>query len=188
MADGRRARHEAARHVHEAAAPDAQLKLGKPWLRIDVAKLAKTQGLGQLGQLGTTDPAQGLELLEAAGAPVTTLGADTVRGQAAEGYRVTVDLSRYRRLLPARQRVQADRLLKALGKTTMPVDVWIGADGLVHRVALATPLALPNAGKLALRTSFDIFDYGAQLDLQAPPAAQVQDATKLLTATKRGKD
>jgi hypothetical protein len=56
--------------------------------------------------------------------------------------------------------------------------VWIGKDGLVRRVRVS--LNLPH-GATAVRTAMamDLYDYGAQVDIAAPPSSQVFDATEL---------
>ncbi len=59
-----------------------------------------------------------------------------------------------------------------LGKRRMPMDVWIGADGLVRRVAyrMAIPVAA-TGGTLTTTVSLDMFAFGAPVHVAAPPAA-----------------
>ena len=64
-----------------------------------------------------------------------------------------------RRNCSARSRVPRSKL------TTVPIDVFVGEDGLVRRLTLA------SGGE---RVSVDFWDFGADVDVPAPPAADVQ--------------
>jgi hypothetical protein len=59
----------------------------------------------------------------------------------------------------------------------LPADVWIGKDGLVRRVALS--YGLTQKGQRAhLDMRMDLFDYGANVTIAAPPSNDVLDATQ----------
>jgi hypothetical protein len=61
---------------------------------------------------------------------------------------------------------------------TVPEDVWIGKDGLVHRIRLS--FGLDQQGKqMQMSMAMDLYDYGADVFIVAPPASAVFDATDL---------
>jgi len=57
---------------------------------------------------------------------------------------------------------------------TVPVDAWIGSDGLVHRIHVSYGLE-----KSRLGLTIDMYDYGAHVTIAAPPSSDVFDATQL---------
>jgi hypothetical protein len=80
---------------------------------------------------------------------IERVGAEDVRGEPTVRYTLTVDC------------VEEDELLVCEGPTAV-VDVWIGDDGLVRRIRLP-------AGDARF------FDYGAPLDVAAPPPELIED-------------
>ena len=60
---------------------------------------------------------------------------------------------------------------------TVPEDVWVGKDGLVHRIRLS--LGVKQGSKpLRMAMSMDLYDYGANVTIAAPPSSDVFDATQ----------
>jgi hypothetical protein len=109
-------------------------------------------------------------MLEAEGAKIQNLGSATIDGAATTHYRVTID--------PAKA-LQATGLTSPLlaGAATrlpssVPVDVWIGKDSLVHRVGTSLDLA-----KSHLNLTLDLYDYGTSVTIAAPASSDVFDAT-----------
>jgi hypothetical protein len=61
---------------------------------------------------------------------------------------------------------------------SIPEDVWIGSDGRVRRIELA--YGLQHQGKpMRMEMSMDIYHYGADVTISAPPSNEVFDATQL---------
>jgi hypothetical protein len=56
-------------------------------------------------------------------------------------------------------------------------DVWIGKNGLVRRVKLAYSLGTPSGDAHAAMT-VNLYDYGADVSIAAPPSSAVFDATQ----------
>lgn len=147
---------------------------GKSWVEVDLSQLASSHGvdLGKLGAGGAGEtPTQILDLLRGAGAAVTDLGPAAVAGASTTHYRVLVDAAELARVagipfVPAGQPATQ----------TVPVDVWIGKDGLVHRVALAL-----GHGTGGATFSATIGDYGTNVSVSAPPSSDVLNATGFLT-------
>lgn len=150
---------------------------GKRWVEVDLSKLASSHGL-DLGSLAAgasaMTPAQVLDLLRGAGATVTSLGSATVDGASTTHYRVLVDADEIAKVagLPARL---TDHLGRH-GTKQLPVDVWIGTDGLVHRVALDL-----RGRARALSFTATLGDYGADASIAPPPSSDVLDVTSFLT-------
>ena len=132
------------------------LPKGKTWLRLDLAKTATAQGL-DLAAIAAQDPAQTLARLSGLG-NVKDLGTEQVGG---------VDTTHYR-----------GRLAKAVaGQSAAPFDVWVGKDdGYVRRVQFANGAAGSTPGT---RITMDLSDFGKDVTITVPSAAETADATTL---------
>jgi hypothetical protein len=132
------------------------LPKGKTWLRLDLAKTATAQGL-DLAAIAAQDPAQTLARLSGLG-NVKDLGTEQVGG---------VDATHYR-----------GRLAKAVaGQSAAPFDVWVGKDdGYVRRVQFANAAAGSRPGT---RITMDLSDFGKDVTITVPSAAETADATTL---------
>src|SRR3954447_14275829 len=124
-------------HLPEKLA--ASVPGGKPWLKLDLDKLAKTQGfdLGALQQSTSgSDPSQQLDQLRGAG-QVKRVGTEKIRGAQTTHYRAKIDLRKAAEKAPAAQRDAArrgiERLIKLEGTSTLPVDVWLDDQGRLRR-------------------------------------------------------
>ena len=111
---------------------------GRDWLRVDLG--ADGEALGEYLDLGGGDPTRLLETLEAAGA-FDEVGSEGVRGVETTRYHGTVASSR--------------------------VDVWVGADGLVRRVAVSDGEGTD--------VRLELFDFGADVEIERPPADDVAE-------------
>ena len=151
----------------------SQLPTGKHWIELNVSKLGKAAGidLGQLMSGSQISPADLLSMLKAEGAKIHKLGPTTVGGTAATHYRVTVDLAK---ALQAQGLTNPMLDLMAAKAPTVPVDVWIGHDGLVHRLHVSY-----GAEQSRMGLTMDMYDYGAHVTIAAPPSSDVYDATQL---------
>lgn len=98
--------------------------------------------------LGTLSPQKLLALLRKASSDTERIGEGEVRGDATVRYRLTVDCEA--------------AVLECEG--TAPVDVWIAEDGIVRRIAIDD-----DEGE----ATFEFFDFGAQIDIEPPPADQL---------------
>jgi len=131
------------------------LPKGKTWLKLDLSKQASAQGL-DLTKLAAQDPAQTLARLQSLG-NVQEVGTEQVDG---------VDTTHYR-----------GRLAQTAGGSAGPFDVWVGKDdGYVRRVQFATGAAASTAGA---RLTMDLSDFGKDVTITVPSAAETADATTL---------
>jgi len=100
--------------------------------------------------LASLSPQKLLRVLRDASSENERVGEEDVRGATTVHYRLTVDCDAAR--LDCR--------------TTTPVGVWIGEDGVVRRIELED-----DEG----RATFEFFDFGAEVEIEPPPAADVID-------------
>jgi hypothetical protein len=159
---------------------------GKTWVKIDLAQVGKAAGLdlSSLQSLGNADPAQFLAYLKQAG-DVRKVGRARVNGTETTRYAGTIELAKAAKATG----VDAERALRQLKQLTgvdrVPVEVWIGDDGLVRRGRIAVDEhGSGGAGRLDLTVDFTRF--GVRVDATAPPAGDVFDASNLAKALGGG--
>ncbi|HEY2789507.1 MAG TPA: hypothetical protein VGI72_08620, partial [Gaiellales bacterium] len=161
-----------------------------PWVKLDLARIESRHGLNvnALANTGGNDPAEMLSTLAGESDSITIAGRHAmVRGVETTHYRAVIDLSKVAASAPPSLRAAArrseTRLEAMLGKHLMPVDVWIGADGLVRRVAYRTSVSAPGAA-VTLTTSvrLEMFGFGVPVHVTAPPASQTTDLTAAVAA------
>jgi hypothetical protein len=167
----------------------AMLPGAKPWVKLDLAELAEREGvdLGGLRSFSDTDPRRTLDYLRAVSGEITTVGAEPVRGVPTTHYRAAVSLRRYPDLVPEEQRrlvrEATDRLIEQLGVGAVPVDVWVGDDGLVRRLAVEFDAGAAAPQGFASKVTMELFDYGTAVAVSPPPAGEVTDLAALLPSS-----
>jgi hypothetical protein len=151
----------------------AQLPAGKRWVELDVSKVGKASGfdLSQLMAGSQFQPSDVLSMLKGEGAKVQSLGSASVGGTATTHYRVTIDTAK---ALESKGLTSPLLAAAAALPASIPADVWIGKDGLVRQVKLALGVA---QGHMAMK--MNLYDYGANASITAPPSSDVFDATQL---------
>ena len=151
----------------------SQLPSGKHWVELDVSKLGKSAGvdLGKLLSGSQIQPGDLLSMLEAEGARIRNLGSATVGGAATTHYHVTIDTAK---ALESKG-LSSPLLAGATAELpTVPVDAWIGKNGLLRRIKIAATTA---QGRFDM--TMDLYDYGTNVTVSAPPSSDVFDATQL---------
>lgn len=161
-----------------------ELGHGKSWIKMDLEETAQAAGIDKsLLNTETQNPAQQVQYLRTVGGEVEKLGSETIDGVKTTHYRGEVDLRRYPKLVPARDRKRAEASVKRLielsgGQAVTPVEVWIGRDRLVRRVS--TSLTQTTGGqKLEIDQTIDYRDFGTRIRIEKPPADEVADVTDL---------
>jgi hypothetical protein len=162
---------------------------GKEWLGFDLGKSLEQAGLGSLDFTQQQDPAQTLRLLRAASDEVKEAGYDQVRGVATTRYVGRMNL---RKALDAgldglglaadeekAAREAMTQMLDQLGSEGLPFEVFVDADGLLRRMTMDMSMTMLGE-RLSMALQMDFFDFGVDVDVQAPPAASVFDATQQL--------
>ena len=162
---------------------------GKQWFGLDLDKSLQQAGLGSLGFTQQQDPAQTLQYLRAASSGVKESGNATVRGVETTRYSGRLDFRKAlgagleRLQLPAAERRRArqgmQRMLGQLGANGVPFEVFVDDDGLLRRLTM--DMSMKAMGQpLSTKVAMDYYDFGVDVDVQAPPARDVTDATRLL--------
>jgi hypothetical protein len=170
----------------------ASLPAGKTWLSMDLAKMAQAQaqGLDFSSLLGNTygDPSQMLGYLKAASGPLVEIGDEDLRGVETRHGRTTVDLAHYLKTLDPATRAKlgpvVDRFESMVGSMRPTMDVWVDDAGLIRRLGMDMAMPVPTAAggsgdALRVEMTIDLFDFGADVAIVAPPAAEVVDAASL---------
>jgi hypothetical protein len=152
--------------------------VGDKWLRVDITSDdPRAAGFASLAT-GQNDSSLLLYFLYGASDPVQALPDETIDGQAMHRLSMSVDLDVAVEQAPAnaREALQANVAgLESEGMdTTVQADVWIGDDGLIHRVQYEYTLGSANGGGNLL-TRCDFADFGEPLDLGIPADADVVD-------------
>lgn len=175
-AQGERLEQRVVDQVLYQKAPGQKAPGGKPWIKIDLQKVAEQQGVNNQ-QIG--DPAQTAAYAKAiTDKDVTEVGTEKVDGVNTTHYRVSVDVAR----LPG-----GDQMRKQLGPT-LPMQVWLDDEGRLRRQQIdmtvkgpASASAEPDGGaapqQLKMTTVMEFSDFGTEVDAEAPRADQVTDMT-----------
>lgn len=158
-------------YVRVPAALSLWLPSVKPWVAVRGERSLDAFGLGELQQ----DPGKLLGLLRASSTRVTKTGTAVVRGVETTRYTAQLELTRAleanadRLGLSERERAElrraAEELRRQSRRTTLPVVVFVDDEGFVRRLTLAAD---------GDRISVDLWDFGADVVVEAPPASDVQ--------------
>jgi hypothetical protein len=145
----------------------AMLPKGKTWLKLDLAKAAKTKGI-DFDSLISQDPSRNFTELQASGDAVK-VGDETIDNRPTTHYRGHIDISK----IP-----QGEKIQRTTGVKYGPYDVWIGKDdGLVHRLVTSYSYDVGGQRQRAdLTMSFS--DFGNAVNVQVPAAADVADVSQ----------
>jgi len=165
---------------------------GKQWMKLDMAKIERANGvnLNALTSTSSSDPTQMLQTLENESDSLQNLGAATVRGVPTVHYHAVIDLAKAAKNAPASMRAAVQksdaRLVAMLGTHRMPMDVWIGQDQLVRRLAYHMSLPIASTGEtMRMAIQLDMFDFGVPVHVTAPPAGQVAELPAAAMAATR---
>jgi hypothetical protein len=166
---------------------DDKLPAGKEWVRIDLQQAAGSMpgvDLEQMLQFANNGPQSALDYLRAVSGEIETVGADEQRGVATTHYRTTVDLAKYATLVPEAQREQIgsmlDELARQTGLSQVPVDVWVGEDGLVRRFEMTMTMSQPGGSQSASASmTYEMYDYGTPVTITLPLPDVTVDANSL---------
>ena len=167
----------------------AQLPSGKSWVEINLSTVTEAK-LGQsFSQLTSSsqESTQTLSYLQGVSSSgVTTLGPATIRGVATTEYRATVDLTKVADQKSPTEQASLKTLEAELHTSTMPVQVWLDAQGRVRQITIqiqasttasSTPGATTQATAETVSTTVDYYDFGTPVDVSSPPSGQVDNIT-----------
>ena len=114
-------------------------------------------------------------------ASVEEVGRETVRGVETTHYLAVFDTAKLLEEATPEERAE----IEAQGPIPleeMPMDIWIGDDGLVYRYVVDitgdTVAASPGEGFERMLMTFEMYDWGEDIDIEVPPADQVTDGSE----------
>lgn len=160
----------------------SELGAPTPWVSFDLSSVPGMSDLlgGGGGGLGTNDPSQYLDMLRGAGS-ARELGREDVRGVPTTHYSGVVNVQDALDAAPEEQRDALEKMMDTLegqvdfGALEFPVEAWIDDQGLPRRIRME--MALPAAGT-SMTFTMEMFDFGAPVNVEPPPADQVTDMTE----------
>ncbi|MGH8912667.1 MAG: hypothetical protein ACRDVD_09150, partial [Acidimicrobiia bacterium] len=144
------------------------------------------EGADLTGGMGSganpSDPTSFLDSFSDAEGTAEEVGPEEIRGISTTRYRVVLDES-WRESLSAEELADLEAQ-GPLPTTSFPLDLWIDDDGLVHRMAMevdGAEMTGAEAGEEfeSMTMTFDFFDFGQPVEIEAPPADQVSDISEL---------
>jgi hypothetical protein len=164
-----------------------QMPGGAEWVKLDVEQLAKRQGvqLPGFGSIGQNDPSAFLDFLKAATPDLRNLGQAKIDGVETTHFLARIDLDRYLSTLPKAQRKQLEPALAQLNQLTSGgqlrplVDAWVDGEGLLRRFAMTLSVPAGAGQQMEMWLQMDLHDFGASVEVTAPPADQVADLAAL---------
>jgi hypothetical protein len=160
---------------------------GKHWIKLDLQKLGKSEGLDMNSAMSTggSDPTQMLSYLNAASDSIDRIGTQVVRGTQTTHYHVVVDLLKIASTVPAAKQAAVRRTFRheveLVGTHTIPIDVWIDSQGLVRREHFDISMHPATVTvPVEMEMTIDFFDFGAPVHVVPPPARMVADLADLV--------
>lgn len=148
---------------------------GDKWIEGEADQTSDmTTGFGFGGNGSPTDM---LDLLADANAEVYEVGQEEIRGVTTTHYRAIVDTASLAAGLSPDEQADLAAELGSDAIVEVPMDVWIDADGLLHRYVLdlsEAALAQEGEGEFTGATFvFDMWDHGEDLGITPPPAEEI---------------
>lgn len=152
---------------------------GKPWAKIDLSKAG-----GAIGSLSDIvdqakdyNPTTQLAALLATG-EITEVGRETVDGQQTTHYAGTLTAAQVVALGKSEGHLTSDQVallqneFKTAGIKSETIDAWVAADKLPVEIKV-----LQKAASSSTDMDMHLSDWGAKVNIGAPPASQVYDLT-----------
>jgi hypothetical protein len=157
---------------------------GKHWLKVDLRQAAAQQGidLDALGNQSTQDPSAALEYLEGAGRS-RKVGAETINGTQTTRYHVDVDL----RKVAAKSddpnaKSSVEKLIKTVGRSTIPIDVWVDGKHLVRREKLDYDMNIQGQ-TASFDMTIDLTRFNQRVEAQPPSDGDTIDFQDIVNKT-----
>jgi hypothetical protein len=160
----------------------SQVIPGKSWLSLDLSQLTQggaAQSLGSGSSLGN-DPAAALQALAQDGNKATDLGSSTIDGITVEGYAVHLDAATLKADI-AKENLPS-WMSDAVASVSNPnVDYKVYVDGSGRLVRMTTNTSETVSGlSVNQGISMDFTNYGAAVNVSAPPAGDVESFQSFL--------
>jgi hypothetical protein len=150
------------------------------WLKIDMQKLAKKEGLdfSAVMNANQADPSESLRMLMASSDAHPT-GYDRVRGVFTTHYKLNVDLARLAKD-NKELRKTFDAVRKLTGVTSYPAEAWIDDKGRVRKLKIDMSFNTPTGSAFTMSMTEELYAFGIKVNVPPPAASKVVDAASLL--------
>ena len=148
----------------------------RPWIKFDLEAMGNSgtpvPGLNP----ASNDPRGVLDALRGVSGAVEEVGEEAVRGVPTTHYRASIDLEKAQDEVPKERRDDFAAFSEQLGIETLPIDVWVDEEGRARRFAyeVKTP-ATAQAPASQVDLEIDLFDFGVDVKVEAPPESEVTD-------------
>ncbi len=146
---------------------------GKTWVEVD----APSQLSGSAANSFASAPQASslLAMLQGISGGVSTVGTEAIGGVPTTHYRADLDLAKVAAKAPGGVPADVKPLVGELGEAAIPVDVWVGADGLVHQMVMKLTLGslMGKALGLDMTLRMTLDHFGDPVVITAPPLAEV---------------
>jgi hypothetical protein len=160
----------------------SQIIPGKSWLSLDLSQLSQdgaAQSLGSGSSLGN-DPAAALQALAQDGNKATDLGSSTIDGVTVEGYAVHLDAATLKAEI-AKENLPSwmQDAVASVSNPNVDYKVYVDASGRLVRMTTDTSETVSG---LSVNEGFsmDFSNYGASVNVSAPPAGDVESFQSFL--------
>lgn len=151
------------------------------WISLPAEDAGSAAG-GFSGGVSPANPTSALDAFKDADAVVTEIGREDVRGVSTTRYLVIVDMEQLLENASPEERAQLEEQ-GPLPFDELPLDLWIGDDGLIYRYVMSVTgdsvETAPGEGFDTMTMTFEMYDYGATIEIEAPDPADVTDGDEL---------
>lgn len=137
---------------------------------------------------GSTDPTAGLKALRDVSGDVTEVGREEVRGEQTTRYSGTMDARQALEALQGPLRELLEQVLTDSDAEAVPFDAWIDDEGRIRRLDQTLSLELPQMQdeSVEVTSRLEMYDFGVDVQVEAPPADAVRDGQPLLDSLRAG--
>ncbi|HEV2906154.1 MAG TPA: hypothetical protein VGZ50_02405, partial [Actinomycetota bacterium] len=145
------------------------------WLSIDLEEAGQELGfdIEALRQNGASQLAYLTQTSDA-----EEVGTESVRDVDTTHYTFTTDLADLAANGPEELRASYKSVMDLTGLETIPTEVWVDGDDLVRRLSFEVEIE-QSGQQIAQTTTIEYFDFGVEVDVQAPPPNEVVDFSEL---------
>ena len=161
---------------------DEMIERGKTWIKFDLAQMGEAMGIDVAALFDQTqiDPQGAVSFLGGAEGDIEELGTEVVRNTPTTHYRFNVDLAASAAALPPELAEAVKPMFEEM-PASFPAEVWMDEDNMIRRMRYN--MVLPaEEGRPAesIETQMEFFDFGTQVDIAEPAAAEVMDLGQIL--------
>jgi hypothetical protein len=150
----------------------------------DVFYELKLSDLVDTSLAATADPTAGLQSLQEASDDVVEVGREEQRGAQTTHYRGTLPMEKALEVFEGRMQEMVEQFLDTTELEDVPFDAWIDDEGRLRRMdqTVTFETSMLQGQPMTVETRLELYDFGVEVDVAAPPANSVRDGTPLLDA------